>query len=687
MRTFLLLLVIAIYNPILAQNGFLPIKMGPEVNSLYGEINPLLSADGSALYFTRVDHPENKFGLDGSQDIWVSYKDEDGNWLPAERLPDAVNLARYNALYWVSEDHKHFLINGVYSRTGHWKKRGLSLIEKSEESWSLPLTVDVPGLSRLNEGRFSSVSVNKAGNVMVMSLSKRLNSKKQKLYYVLQDDKDRWESLKKFPKNVNGKAKNFSPFISADGKVLYFASNRDDEYNFDIYASERSHSTFEQWSDPVKLSDTINSVSWDAYFRTNVTGSMAWFARTESFSYESDIYQVKLFEERPYVELFARIVDAKTKSVISAGRPFTLLVNGFKTEVKELDKETGVFRLELPFGQLYNIKPVISKYDIDSLKIDARNTIEYEKVEKDFTGNAFDFATIKGRVLVRSTGMPPSGATEPRLIIDGMEATGVLIDPRDGTFTTTLSLGYDFKVWAEAKGFVPEMSTIDLKSMLEHEEVEHTIYLDLPKVAVLTGKIIDQKTNEKPMQMLGATIQVNGQDLAGASIDTLTGNYNADISLGTRYLVNAKVPGYYPIFEEVDLKNETERVRVLKDLYLVPIEVGQQVRLNNIFFESGKATLQAASNEELDRVVKFLSENPSIKIEIGGHTDNIGSAVFNKDLSLRRSKSVAEYILKKGIPAEAITYKGYGLEKPIADNSTADGRAINRRVEFTIITK
>lgn len=104
--------------------------------------------------------------------------------------------------------------------------------------------------------------------------------------------------------------------------------------------------------------------------------------------------------------------------------------------------------------------------------------------------------------------------------------------------------------------------------------------------------------------------------------------------------------------------------------------------LKGVNFEVNSAKLNADSMAALDVVADSLLKNPDAKLEVGGHTDNKGSAAYNKKLSAARAKSVMDYLVLKGVPAARLTAKGYGLEKPIADNKTADGRALNRRVEL-----
>lgn len=122
-----------------------------------------------------------------------------------------------------------------------------------------------------------------------------------------------------------------------------------------------------------------------------------------------------------------------------------------------------------------------------------------------------------------------------------------------------------------------------------------------------------------------------------------------------------------------------------KDLYLVPIEIGQVVRLNNVFFDFDKWDLRPESFVELDRVVKLLSENPAIEIEMSAHTDSRGTDDYNIKLSENRAQSVRTYILSRGIAESRIISKGYGETKPVVANDTDENRQLNRRVEFTIL--
>ncbi len=118
---------------------------------------------------------------------------------------------------------------------------------------------------------------------------------------------------------------------------------------------------------------------------------------------------------------------------------------------------------------------------------------------------------------------------------------------------------------------------------------------------------------------------------------------------------------------------------------LQKLQVGKSVVLNNLFFDTDKYKLKPASKTELEKLKSFLDQNPEIIVEIGGHTDNVGSFSHNQLLSENRAKAVYTYLVNEGIVSIRLTYKGYGDTTPIASNTTDSGKAKNRRTEFKVI--
>ena len=134
------------------------------------------------------------------------------------------------------------------------------------------------------------------------------------------------------------------------------------------------------------------------------------------------------------------------------------------------------------------------------------------------------------------------------------------------------------------------------------------------------------------------------------------------------------------------VKPEPKPLPEPKPVQEVPQEIKQSmIRLSNTLFEFDRFNLTNEAVVELDKVVKWLKDNPALKVEIEGHTDNVGTAEYNQRLSEDRAKSVYNYFVEHGVLASQLSYRGYGLTRPIAENTTAAGRQENRRVELRIM--
>jgi OOP family OmpA-OmpF porin len=207
-----------------------------------------------------------------------------------------------------------------------------------------------------------------------------------------------------------------------------------------------------------------------------------------------------------------------------------------------------------------------------------------------------------------------------------------------------------------------------------------------PKVVLMvSGRTFDANSKAPIEAVIKYEILPEGKDAGVARSSKGKGEYKIVLPTGSNYGFRAEAKGYYPASDNLDLASLATYTELTKDLYLSPIEVGQVIRLNNIFFETAKSELKPESYPELDRAVTFLNDNAELQIAIGGHTDNVGNDAANQVLSTSRAKSVMEYLLSKGITASRMTSRGYGETKPTATNDTDEGRQLNRRVEFTIV--
>ena len=197
------------------------------------------------------------------------------------------------------------------------------------------------------------------------------------------------------------------------------------------------------------------------------------------------------------------------------------------------------------------------------------------------------------------------------------------------------------------------------------------------------GRVYDKKTNAGLPSTVELTDIVNRRVVSRLQTDE-DGNYLITLPVGKDYAFNVNRKGYLFYSDNFSLlKNEIDSSLAI-NIPLQPIEPGASVILKNIFFDVNKYELNPSSLDELDKVVLMLTENPTIKIQISGHTDNVGKDADNTTLSLNRAKAVTGYLLSKGIDPKRTGYKGFGASKPIAPNDTEQGKAQNRRTELSI---
>jgi len=202
---------------------------------------------------------------------------------------------------------------------------------------------------------------------------------------------------------------------------------------------------------------------------------------------------------------------------------------------------------------------------------------------------------------------------------------------------------------------------------------------------LVKGKVLNQKT-KTPVQAVINYFDLQNSAISGTAMSNPeTGYYQITLPAGRLYGFLASSEKFISVNENVDLKDLDEYQELERDLYLVPIEIGEKVRLNNIFFETGKWDLLPESFAELDKLVRILTDNPNMEIEINGHTDNVGNDESNLMLSQKRAAAVVNYILDKGITSTRLDSAGFGEAQPVATNDTDEGRRLNRRVEFMIV--
>ncbi|MCR8556838.1 OmpA family protein [Mucilaginibacter sp. BJC16-A38] len=441
--------------------------------------------------------------INNNEDFYKSMK-VDNKWQTATYLSNQINTPQYNeGAESISQDGKYLFFTGC-NRPDGLGRCDIYIAQKKGDDWGKPFDLSPP--------------VNTTG----------------------------WES---------------QPSISADGKTLYFVSNRKGGYGgYDIWKSTLSE---KGWGDPENLGPNINT-----------------------------IYD----EQSPFIH-----PDDSTLYFCSNGWPG---LGGKDLFVSRLSKE-GKWQKPENLGY-----PINSSGDENGLSLTANGTYAFFSSNNLNGYGGFDIYTFE---------LPPN------------------LRPHQVTYV---------------KGTVNDAKT---KAPLE--------------AAV---EIIDLLKNQAVFQDYS---------------DAKQGDFLATLTAGKNYGLNISKSGYLFYSANFSLIGHEPKNPFNISVLLEPIEIGNKVILNNIFFDTNKFDLKPESVAELDQLVSFLTVNPTLHIEISGHTDNVGNDQLNQTLSENRAKSVYLYLINNKVVASRLVFKGYGKTQPIAPNTTEDDRKKNRRTEFKIIAK
>jgi outer membrane protein OmpA-like peptidoglycan-associated protein/tetratricopeptide (TPR) repeat protein len=256
------------------------------------------------------------------------------------------------------------------------------------------------------------------------------------------------------------------------------------------------------------------------------------------------------------------------------------------------------------------------------------------------------------------------------------------------------NLGYPINTYADEVGIIVNTKgdrayfASNREASKGRDIYEFELYSEARPILVsyVKGKVFDSDTKE-PVDAKFELIDLkSAKTINHEFANKYTGEFLVCIPTDMDYALNVSKEGYLFYSENFTLSGISDKSKpFLKDIPLQQIKEGNKVVLKNIFFETNSFELKEESTVELEKLIKFLNKNVSLKIEIGGHSDNVGSDETNQKLSENRAKSVVGYLVSKGISPSRLTTKGYGKSEPVADNKNEEGRSQNRRTEFKIV--
>jgi outer membrane protein OmpA-like peptidoglycan-associated protein len=648
------------------------VELDRGVNSRFHDAAPIVSPDGNTLYFFVANHPQNRYGINNTQDIWYSEKDEYGRWKDAVHLDPPLNMHRFNQVLSVLEDGNLLFIRGGKGNSDE----GFSYTRRLNGKWSEPEPVEVKGYEKMKKGMFSGGYLSSDGKILLLYFSETEKSKHSDIYVSFQEGKNQFSRPVKIEAPISTRRDEFGPYLTSDMKTMYFASNRWGGLGAsDIYRTERLDETWLKWSEPVNIGEPINTAGFDAYFSIDADERTAFTTRAFMSADGGHLNIIGLMP-RPEIYLTGTVYNRETNETIEAGVEYI----AYKKDTGFLmTNKKGIFETTLTYRAMYYF--IVDKEGFEILwdSLDLRNAEDFMKVQKDLylipqTANI----VLSGAVMEEGTGYPLE--SEISISCGNQIILTTRSEPIQGTYRIQLPGNGSYFFNIDQRDYFPLKDSIKIHTDLTHDEFEKDLYLK-PMIR-LSGFVMNQKDDE----LMSVTVEYEDEHSNRNSFTSdNNGYYHILLPDEGKYWFHATKEGFLNLNDSLSIAGYNPREGLMKNLYMRPIEVGVTVRLNRIFFDFDKTNLRPESFPSLDKVVAFMNENPSISIEIGGHTDSMGTDEYNINLSQGRANAVREYLVHEGIQKSRVVSVGYGENKPEASNETDEGRQTNRRVEFKVL--
>lgn len=499
---------------------------------------------------------------------------------------------------------------------------------------------------------------------------------------------------------LNTEFDDYAPSISTDGSELVFTSNRPNAhtpneiggYDKDIYSSTLTNG---KWSTPKDLPGAINTPVDEVSDNMNYSGTSMLLHR--DVAGQTDIFESKLqgLNWSDPVALSFLISSPKSNERFASyssdgwsiyfARDNDSKENGFDIMNSAMQN-----KMLKDFMTASSVSIVNSKFDDGPIYIHIDGETMYIASEGNESMGGFDIFVSKR---MQGSWSKPVNMGYP---INTPYDDFFFASTANGKFAYIASNreggkdGYDiYKVtfWGPEKKPIFDVEDYLLASVampVKDHQIEAAVDVNKKSFTVFKGTTIDAMTKKPVEAEIEITDNATGKIIETFTTNSATGKFIITLISGKNYGIAVKAKGYLFHSENFDIPAGSGDNLVNTVIELKNIAIGSKIALRNIFFDMGKAVLRAESNAELDRLVKLMKDVPTLKIEISGHTDNTGSATINETLSQQRAEAVVAYLVSKGVVAARMTAKGYGSSRPIASNSSDEGKQQNRRTEFEI---
>lgn len=713
------------------------LNAGININSIFPDYKPVISADESVLIFTsrRELTPGATKDIDGKyfENIYIVTKDEYGYWTVPKGISSNINTTTHEASVGLSPDGNELILY-----RGNPDAGGLYVSKLIGSEWSLPSLLD-NGNGTINAKKSWETSGSKTadGKTIYFTSDRKGTFGGLDLYRSDLDANGNWTTPVNLGPEINTRFDEKSPFIHPDGKTLYFSTKGHNSLGgYDIF---KSTLTDDKWTTPVNLGFPVNSAADDIHFVLTANGKKAYYSSSRKGSIgEQDIYKAILEEEIAPLILVKGIVKTEDTGMVQVAINVMDKLDGQAQKyIYNPNPKTGKYLMILPAGRSYDMIVSAQGYDPYAVDIAIPNQTEFHELYQEITLkkiNAFGKEVGQEIVVVNSF-------NNTRKLTDDNDAFGKQAEPEyllnlveqivkkaDEQSLDNLANSSDPTFLAD----IEKLNKITDNAAENFEKVkEEKLYTE-----AMSGKhyyTTEGKAELKPLKLGNQTVMVvpaekmkktelsqptdtkiDNQDLIAVNSTKETAyalpaskvdkelikelNLTQEIKNGdTTYIVPDELIALSekPLPKKQDdiaQNNQTKTNKVPKDIVdknsqteiaqytgntTLPSEKSQNQQSviveKMVNFGFDQTDITDSYRADLDVVIDMMTKYPDYKLEITGHTDSKGSSVYNMRLSQERAQKVANYLLSKGIKKSQLLVKGYGEERPIAPNSNPDG--------------
>jgi outer membrane protein OmpA-like peptidoglycan-associated protein len=503
---------------------------------------------------------------------------------------------------------------------------------------------------------------------------------------------------------INTQYSDYGPVISADESIMLFTSRRPtttgglidpeiNEYFEDIYVSTRKGG---KWTTAINMGPPINTENHDANSGLSADGQkfLIYIGKNNGDLYESELKGESWSKPERMNKNINTDFHESSACYSPDGKAVYFVSDKPEGSFGSRDIYVSTKDDKGKWGKAVNLGNMINtKYGEEGVFIHPDGKTMYFSSQGHKSMGGYD---IFKSVYENGKWSEPENLGYPVNTPDDDVFFVISASGKHGYYASFNANGYGEKDIYQITFLGPEKEMVlnnednllaSIAAPIKETVIAPVVEMKAAALTILKGIITDALTT-KPLE---ATIEIidnqKNELVASFTSNSSSGKYLVSLPAGKNYGIAVKKEGYLFHSENFDIPAISAFQEVTKDIALSNVAVGTKIILKNIFFDFDKATLRPESTNELERLTRLLNDVPTLKIEISGHTDSKGAADYNQKLSQNRAKAVVDYLVKAGIAADRLTFAGYGKDQPIATNDTDEGRQLNRRTEFKIISK